>query len=238
MANLTYAQLEGLWIKAGGSQPLAPVAAAIAEAESGGNPGAVNPNDNGGRQSSFGLWQISTGTHAPPSPNWADPATNAQLAVAKFRGAGNTFSPWGTYDSGAYRAYLSPGTTADMNVAGNPAAITAQLTAAQTQDCLIGFGGVPGSSWINDIFGSGGNVGSFCLLSRSQARSWIGAAMLAGGTAGFAFAAGLLIWMAGRETVMGAAALGLMQRRQAESVTGQAQAPQAGQPRRRIRARS
>ena len=231
MANLTYAQLEGLWIKAGGPQPLAPVAAAIAEAESGGNPGAVNPNDNGGRQSSFGLWQISTGTHTPPSPNWADPATNAQLAVAKYHGAGNTFSPWGTYDSGAYRAYLSPGTTADMNVAGNPAALTAQLTAAQTQDCLVGFGGVPGSSWINDIFGSGGNVGSFCLLSRSQARGWIGAALLVGGTAGFAFAAGLLVYLAGQSTAAGTAAIALLQRKQGEAITRQEQA-QARPPRR------
>jgi Lysozyme like domain len=224
VANLTYAQLEGLWIKAGGPQPLAPVAAAIAEAESGGNPGAVNPNDNGGRQSSFGLWQISTGTHTPPSPNWADPATNAQLAVAKFRGAGNTFSPWGTYDSGAYRAYLSPGTTPDTNVSGNPAALTAQLTAATQADCLIGFSGVPGTSWINDLFGSGGNVGSFCLLSRSQARGWIGAALLAGGTAGFALAAGLLIYVAGQRTVLGAAGFALLQRRQEQSLTDQEKA--------------
>lgn len=221
MADLTYAQLEGLWIKAGGPQPMAPVAAAIAEAESGGNPGAVNPNDNGGRQSSYGLWQISNGTHTPPSPNWADPATNAQLAVGKYKGDGNTFGDWGTYVSGAYRAYLSPGTTADMNVPGNPAAQTAQLTAATQVDCLIGFSGVAGTSWINDLFGSGGNVGSFCLLSRSQARGWIGAGLLVGGAAGMGLAVGLLIWLGGRETVAGAAAIALLQRRQEQSLKEQ-----------------
>ena len=76
----TYAQLEGLWINAGGPKAQAPVAAAIALAESGGCSSALNPNDNNGTQSSFGLWQISTGTHAAPSPSWANGATNAQLA--------------------------------------------------------------------------------------------------------------------------------------------------------------
>lgn len=221
MANLTYAQLEGLWIKAGGPQPLAPVAAAIAEAESGGNPGALNPDDNGGRQSSYGLWQISNGTHTPPSPKWADPATNAQLAVAKYKGAGNSFSPWGTYDSGAYRAYLSPGTTPDANVPGNTAALPAELTAATQLDCLIGFAGVPGSSWINDIFGSGGNLGAFCLLSRSQARGWIGAGLMAGGAAGFGLVLALLIRTVGAETVAGAAVLALVQRKQEQSLSRQ-----------------
>jgi hypothetical protein len=38
-------------------------------------------------------------------------------------------------------------------------------------DCLISVPGIPGTSFINDIFGNGGNVGGFCLLSRSQARA-------------------------------------------------------------------
>ena len=131
MADLSFGQLEGLWIQAGGPKVLAPVAAAIALAESSGNPAAINPTDNNGAQSSFGLWQISTGTHAAPSPNWADPLTNAKLAVAKYRGAGNSFSPWGTYDSGAYRKFLPssyvapssapPGTPQTATLAGfNP----------------------------------------------------------------------------------------------------------------------
>lgn len=55
----------------------------------------------------------------------------------------------------------------------------AQTTAAQQAQqlgstCIIGFGGVPGTSWINDIFGSGGNVGQFCLFSKSEARAVVG----------------------------------------------------------------
>ena len=131
VANLSFSQLEGLWISAGGPKVLAPVAAAIALAESSGNPNAINPTDNNGTQTSWGLWQISNGTHAEVSPNWADPLTNARLAVAKWRGAGNSFSPWGTYDSGAYRRYLPssyvaptgtpPGTVQTATLAGfNP----------------------------------------------------------------------------------------------------------------------
>lgn len=106
MANLSFSQLEGLWIQAGGPKVLAPVAAAIALAESSGNPAAINPTDNNGTQTSWGLWQISNGTHSEVSPSWSDPLTNARLAVAKWRGAGNSFAPWGTYNSGAYRKYL------------------------------------------------------------------------------------------------------------------------------------
>lgn len=107
MANLTYSQLEGLWIKNGGSATLAPVMAAIALAESGGNPGARNDKDNGGKQSSFGLWQISTGTHAPPAANWNDPNENAKLAMGKLKSQG--LKAWGTYNSRAYERYLANG---------------------------------------------------------------------------------------------------------------------------------
>jgi hypothetical protein len=104
---LDYAQLEGLWITAGGEAALAPTMAAIALAESGGNPNATNPTDNGGRQTSWGLWQISDGTHNQPVPNILDPLVNAQQAVAKWRDQGLT--AWGTYDSGAWRRYyLNP----------------------------------------------------------------------------------------------------------------------------------
>lgn len=114
----SYAQLEGLWIKAGGDPNVAYIAAAIVYPESGGNPSALNPTDNNGTQSSFGLWQISNGTHTPPDPNWADPLTNARLAVGKYNGAGHSFSPWGTYDTGAYKRYIQTGVAPDMSAGG------------------------------------------------------------------------------------------------------------------------
>lgn len=202
MAVLTYAQLEGLWIKAGGPKSVAPVAAAIALAESGGRADALNPNDNGGRQSSFGLWQISNGTHTPPDPRWADPAVNARLAVAKYKGAGNNFSPWGTYDSGAYRAYLSGSTTPDMNVPGNPDATATETAAHQQADCLYGIG-TPGSI-LHSLTGIGSDSGTLiCFLSRSQARGVVGAFLMVAGTAGAALSMGFMLYLAGRDNTLG-----------------------------------
>jgi hypothetical protein len=76
---------------------------AVAMAESGGDPGSVNPTDNGGKQTSWGLFQISDGTHNEPA-GWDDPLTNVQMAIAKLRSQG--LKAWGTYDSGAYKKYL------------------------------------------------------------------------------------------------------------------------------------
>lgn len=184
-SNLSYAQLKGLWLKTAagtkyGTAAWATLMAAIAEAESGGNPGAVNPDDNGGKQSSYGLWQVSTGTHAAPSPNWADPATNASLALAKLQTQGP--DAWGTYTSGAYKAYVNGATTPDPETPANPAQLDAETTSAQTSDCLYGLPGLPGTAIIGDIFGSGGNVGNVCIVTRSEARGIAGAALLIAGT--------------------------------------------------------
>lgn len=121
----SFAQLEALWINAGGSKATAPVAAAIALAESAGCSTALNPTDNNGSQSSFGLWQVSNGTHSPPAANIYDANVNAKQAVAKWRNAGG-FSPWGTYDTGAYKRYLSGAAPSDSGVPGGPGTIQAQ----------------------------------------------------------------------------------------------------------------
>jgi hypothetical protein len=72
------AALKRLWISAGGPSNVANVAAAIALAESGGNPSIVNSIG------ATGLWQI----YGNPFPgNAKDPLTNAKMAVAKYRGA-------------------------------------------------------------------------------------------------------------------------------------------------------
>ena len=128
---LTFAQLEALAIGAGFNATLAPTMAAIALAESGGDPSALNPNDNGGTQSSYGLWQISTGTHYPPDPNWYVPETNAALAYGKYQSQG--LQAWGTYTSGAYRAFLESNTMT-LNLIPNSAAMS-EFIAGYNGDC-------------------------------------------------------------------------------------------------------
>jgi hypothetical protein len=103
MTVYSYGQLESLWTNAGGPKSLAPLMAAIAMAESGGRSDALNLTDNGGRQTSVGLWQVSSGTHSYPS-SWTTPQGNAAEAVAKYKSQG--LGAWGTYTSGAYLQFL------------------------------------------------------------------------------------------------------------------------------------
>jgi Lysozyme like domain len=86
------------------------IAVAIALAESSGNPNSYNPETAAGTpagEGSYGLWQIYL--HAHPeysSANLYDPQTNANAAYAIYAAAGG-FSPWASYNSGAYQAYLA-----------------------------------------------------------------------------------------------------------------------------------
>lgn len=120
MTTYSYAQLEGLWLNAGGSATIAPVMAAIALAESGGRSDAKNPSG------ATGLWQIL----GNPFPgNALDPATNAKMAVAKYKSQG--LKAWTAYTSGAYKKYLKSGVTADTgvtNVSATGSTSTAQDT--------------------------------------------------------------------------------------------------------------
>lgn len=78
-------------------------AVAVALAESGGNADAYNPEILAGApngQGSFGLWQIYLGDHPEFSgQNLYDPQTNANAAFSIYRRAGNSFSPWATFNS-------------------------------------------------------------------------------------------------------------------------------------------
>ena len=112
-ASLPY--LEHLWDAAGGPPALAHLMAAIAMAESGGNPAARNPSG------ASGLWQI-LGLPFPGNP--FDPLTNARMAVSKYESQG--LGAWVTYTSGAYRQFydnggwLHPGATLAVNNTGKP----------------------------------------------------------------------------------------------------------------------
>lgn len=104
-------QIASLAAGAGCGQP--DLAAAIAMAESSGNPRAHNPVPP---DDSYGLWQINMRGNLGPerraqfgltsNEQLYDPATNARAMVAISGGCAN-FNPWTTFTSGRYRAYYS-----------------------------------------------------------------------------------------------------------------------------------
>jgi hypothetical protein len=176
MTHYSYSQLQALWLNNSqgtkyNTQPWAALMAAIAEAESGGDTGSLNLTDNGGTQTSWGLWQISNGTHSQPVNNILDPNVNAQQAIQKLNTQG--LSAWGTYDSGAYRQFLNGASTPDFSGVGTGASTTA---ASGNSDCLIS---LPGSNL--PLIGSS----IPCLLSKSEARGAVGGLflLLGGGVA-------------------------------------------------------
>jgi hypothetical protein len=81
------------------------LAVAIAGAESGWRPGAVNRNANG--STDHGLWQVNS-VHATilASGDWADPYDNAVMARRVWAQAGS-WRPWVAFTSGAYVRHLS-----------------------------------------------------------------------------------------------------------------------------------
>lgn len=92
--------LAQLWIQAGGPPGASRLAAAVALAESGGNPNAVGKNTNG--TFDRGLWQINSIWGAKST---TDPLANAQAAVS-ISGGGTNWSPWVAYTTGAYQKFL------------------------------------------------------------------------------------------------------------------------------------
>jgi hypothetical protein len=89
-------ELAALWRRQNGGLGDANLMAAIALAESGGDPRAHNPSG------ASGLWQIL----GKPFPGDSfDPATNARMAGAKLASQG--LGAWEAYTNGAYRRFLN-----------------------------------------------------------------------------------------------------------------------------------
>ncbi|SRR6266481_3986664 len=202
MATLTYAQLEGLWIANGGSKAVAPLAAAIAMAESTGRTNVTSANPDGGVN--VGLWQLDTkGKGAGHTvADLQNPATNAALAVQGSKD-GTDWSAWQSFTTGAYRRFMSAGTTPDMNVpGGGQAAVTAasQQAAAAGPDCAFSIGG----QHIGILFGHGPTLPSACLVSKTEVRAVLGGLILVAGA--LVMMPGLVIVMAYGFKATGAAA--------------------------------
>jgi phage-related protein len=142
--SATIKQIEAWWIEAGGPPAVARIAAAITGAESGFNPKAVQQGQPYAT-TGWGLWQITPGDSEPQfgiNQQLLTGFTNAEAAVAKYRGAGG-FSPWTTYEDGAYLKFmdrggiLGPGVHLIANATGQNERV---LTPAQSQswDALSG----------------------------------------------------------------------------------------------------
>jgi hypothetical protein len=130
VATLSHSDLMTLWVLHGGTQQSADMAAAIAQAESGGCQYAkAGPTDDRPvkqctyrfttGENSYGLWQINRNAH--PQYTALELYTqggNVDAAVDISNG-GASFSAWSTYTNGAYKNYLTgtvsvtpqPGTT-------------------------------------------------------------------------------------------------------------------------------
>jgi hypothetical protein len=99
------AYLADLARQAGFPESEIPTAVAVAMAESGGNPNAYGDPQYGG---SIGLWQINLPAHPDLAQqfNLDDPLQNAKAAYQVWVNAGGRWTPWTTYNTGAYRQYL------------------------------------------------------------------------------------------------------------------------------------
>lgn len=107
-AGGSYRTAERAWVGAGGPRSVANIAAAITVPESGSDPREIQqgqPYPTTG----WGSWQITPGNSEPQCGtdsqllNWR---ANACAAVAKYRAAGDSFTPWTTYNDGAYRQFV------------------------------------------------------------------------------------------------------------------------------------
>lgn len=157
----TYAQVEGFWVQAGGPKAVAPIAAAIAMAES--SDSNVEQQGQPYATTGWGLWQITPGNSEPNAGTDAqllNPQANAKAAVEKYEQAGNSFTPWTTFTSGKYLQYLQ-GNVPASSVGNTP-------TPATTT-------GIPGLSWPSEIttFFKDGTAFVDKLMWLAMPSSWV-----------------------------------------------------------------
>ena len=119
-ASNTFTDLVNLARSAGFANVSAPIAAAIALAESGGDPTAYNKEaqDVPGRYNrtsaddglgSYGLWQIYLAAHPEfQGMNLRDPQTNAAAAFSVYSNGGG-FTAWATFNDLKYQKFLVGG---------------------------------------------------------------------------------------------------------------------------------
>ena len=105
---LTPSQVAAVASAAGFSGSDLIVAVSVAGSESGFDPNAGVDAPGVDKGKSIGLWQI----YLPAHPEFAgqdltDPQTNADAAYSIYQDAGNSFTPWASYNSGKNQAFLA-----------------------------------------------------------------------------------------------------------------------------------
>lgn len=125
----------------GFSESNAPIIAAIAMAESGGNPLAKGVNKDGSIDR--GLFQINNKWHSEVPDSCAYNPKCAAKAAYQISNGGKSFSAWVTYTNGAYKKYL-PGSSESLgqsqtgsNTSGGIGDLPAMIVAASLGLALI-----------------------------------------------------------------------------------------------------
>lgn len=159
MTRLSFGELSALARSAGWVGADATVAAAVAMAESRGDPTAVNTSSN-----CIGLWQVNANVHRQYDPTrLKEPAYNAAAAYAIWKGSG--WGAWTTHTGGQYKQFL------DGTDSGEVSATTAALPGLGTVDALAGLTDL--KFWIRAVMVLTGiglcGVGVTMLVSRAGA---------------------------------------------------------------------
>lgn len=207
MAATTYfnqQQIQQLWLANGGDPTKAATAAQIALAESGGNSTALNNNPGTGDYS-VGLWQINyfgnllqSRTKALGSPGQlqADPNLQAQAAI-KVSNNGQNFTPWSTYNSGAY---LNAGNGQGNAGTGNSSASAAG--GAGGTGCNLGSQGINIDA-LSSVPLVGGLAPKVTIFNACQVKGIVGGLLVGLGAA--AMLTGVVLIASKSKTVQGAA---------------------------------
>lgn len=160
----TYGDLKKLWVQAGGSAASAPIAAAVALAESSGNPNAINDKNSDG-SIDRGLWQINS-VHGAQSTT--DIMANARAAVA-ISNHGTNWNPWTTFKDGKYKKFLN---LSDDKTAGG-------ANQSDFADSVDGVGNTIGGV-VTDSASAFASIGKF-LASLVNPQTWLHVLEVVGG---------------------------------------------------------
>lgn len=160
-ANYTLAEMVAFAEQAGFQGDSAKTIAAIAMAESSGNPYAINPADPGG---SYGLTQINGAAHGPTAANTLGNPLEAFKQAFSISKGGTTFQPWSTYTNGMYSQYAQ-----QLGLGGGAGSSSGASSSAGSSGSLNGTSAtgqpIASQSPLSAIFASVGNLfQSFGLL--------------------------------------------------------------------------